>query len=298
MGARSRTGGISGTLIGFPRPVPTLLQAMRAHLVQLDIAWEDAPANHDRVLALLDSAAGGISRGDFILLPEMFDSGFSFNTHKTNDTQGRTLQFLLDLADDLGVVVQAGRTVAPCHRCSARNITSVVGPGQRLLCEYAKMHLFSPGGEDRAFEPGKDVVAYELPEGVLVQPAICYDLRFPELFRVGRARGAEAIALGACWPSTRAHHWRALLIARAIENQALVLGVNRVGSDPPKENGFPAITYAGGSIAVSPTGEVLGELNDRPGVLSVPVDADAVRSWRSKFRCWGDARLVPEELKP
>jgi len=90
--------------------------------------------------------------------------------------------------------------------------------------------------------------------------------------------------VGACWPKARQHHWRSLLVARAIENQAIVLGVNRTGRDPTLE-------YAGGSIAVGASGEVLGELGDDQTVLSVEVDVEAMRAWRAKFPAWKDRKL-------
>jgi omega-amidase len=119
-----------------------------------------------------------------------------------------------------------------------------------------------------------------------VAPAICYDLRFPELFRTATLKHHTGVfALGACWPVSRQHHWRALAIARAIENQAYMLAVNRTGRDPKLE-------YAGGTIAVTPKGDVLGELGPEPGVLSVPVNPREVRRWREKFPALGDVRLV------
>lgn len=266
---------------------------MRAHLVQLSIAWHDKAANHDRVAALLDKA--DVSPGDFVLLPEMFDTGFSFDVEATNDKNGTTLTFLLELADDLGVVVQGGRTVAACHseQCAARNIMTAAAPGQRVLCEYTKIHPFSLGGEQARFPGGSDVMVYPHAASdatFTIQPAICYDLRFPELFRAGLAKGADVIAIGACWPAARAAHWRALLIARAIENQAYALGVNRVGSDPDTTE-KPGLKYAGGSIVVSPRGEVVGELGDEEGVLSVEVDPKEVRRWREIFPAWKDRRM-------
>lgn len=271
---------------------------MRAHLVQLSIAWHDKAANHERVAALLDMA--DVSPGDFVLLPEMFDTGFSFDVEATNDKNGRTLEFLLELAEDMGVVVQGGRTVAACHseQCAARNIMTAVGPGGergvgRVLCEYTKIHPFSLGGEQTRFPGGSEVMVYAhaYADGAFtIQPAICYDLRFPELFRAGLAKGADVIAIGACWPSARAAHWRALLVARAIENQAYVLGVNRVGSDPDSAE-KPGLKYAGGTIAVSPRGEVLGELGSAEGVLSVVVDPKEIRRWREVFPAWKDRRM-------
>lgn len=119
---------------------------------------------------------------------------------------------------------------------------------------------------------------------LMVCPAICYDLRFPELFRAGLALGAQAYALGANWPAERAHHWRALIIARAIENQAFVFAVNRVGCDP-------ALEYAGGSLIVSPMGDVLAEGDDTVRVISAEISPGEVHAWREKFPAWRDGRF-------
>ncbi len=264
----------------------------KAHLVQTAIAWEDREANYEQVRTLLDRAE--VAPGDFILLPEMFDTGFSFNTEQTADMDARTLAFLGELAVEFRAVVQGGRTTAACRRCAAKNVMSALGPGEggpTHLGEYAKVHLFP--NEAERLERGTDVVTYAWAgAGLKVCPAICYDLRFPELFRAGLARGAELFALGACWPRQRAHHWRALLLARAIENQAFVLGVNRVGQDPAHAPSAGWV-YAGGSIAIDPTGEVLGELGDAPGVLSVPIDAARLHAWRAAFPAWREASKPP-----
>lgn len=256
----------------------------------MDIAWHDKAKNHDRAADMLDRA--DVARGDLVVLPEMFDTGFSMDIEATNDKDGRTLTFLLELAQDLGVTIQAGRTIATCHRCLASNVATVVAPSEdgqgRVLCEYSKMHPFSLGAEHTRFAAGTTIASYPH-GGFTVAPAICYDLRFPELFRACVARGADAFAIGACWPRTRAAHWRALLVARAIENQALVLGVNRVGADPDTTE-KPGLRYGGGSIAVSSRGEVLGELGDEEAVLSVEMDHADVRRWRAAFPALRDRR--------
>lgn len=258
---------------------------MKVHLVQSDVSWENADANFAATLDLLKEVA--VARGDLILLAEMFDTGFSFKIERTADREGKTLDFLRGLASRTGAVVQGGRTVpAPGTDGLGRNVMTVVGPDGRVLAEYVKVHPFQR--ESERFEPGRAVTTYtwggsELP--LTVCPAICYDLRFPELFRRGLQRGAEMFTLGACWPEARAHHWRALLIARAIENQAFVAGVNRVGSDP-------ALKYKGGSMVIGPRGEVLAEAADTPCVLTVDIDPDEVRSWRSAFSAWRDTRLM------
>lgn len=257
---------------------------MRAHLVQVNMAWERPEENFARVQRLLDGT--DIRGADLVLLPEMFATGFSLNTDVTAD-DGRTLAFLGDLARRLGCWVQGGRTVVERERPKAHNRMSVMSPEGELTAEYTKVHPFSFGREPERFEGGREVVTWEwagADEACRVCPAICYDLRFPELFRIGAGMGAEVFTIGACWPAARQGHWRALTIARAIENQAVVLAANRSGDDPH-------LRYAGGTIAIDARGEVLGELGDDEGVLSVDVDAAAARAWREQFPALRDARL-------
>jgi omega-amidase len=260
----------------------------RAHLVQLDIAWEGREANHARARQLLAHAP--VRQGDLVLLPEMFATGFSVNVAATADTDGRTLAYLGTLASDLQATVQGGRTTAAAPDGKARNVMSILvpdGEGARHVLDYAKVHPFPT--EITATQPGEGAATYQW-AGLTVMPAVCYDLRFPELFRLGLKAGSEVIALGACWPAVRQEHWRALLVARAIENQAWVLGCNRVGAEPGALG--QRVEYRGGSIVLNPRGEVAGELGDAEGVLSIEIDPDAVRAWRRTFRAWRDLRLI------
>ncbi len=262
---------------------------MRAHLVQLDIQWEDREANCRTVDDLL--ATTDIAQGDLILLPEMFDTGFSLNVEKTSDRDEWTLGYLRGLAARLGVWVQGGRTVAGTGGRKATNRAPVIDATGQLACEYHKVHPFSFGREGERFRGGERVETYLWGTGensICVAPSICYDLRFPELFRLQVLCKAECLCLGANWPVARQHHWRALAIARAIENQAYMLLVNRTGDDPH-------LSYGGGTLAVCPRGEVLGELADEEGVLSVEVNADKVRRWREAFRALDDIRLISND---
>lgn len=264
---------------------------MRAHLVQLDSVWEDRLANHARVRELLSAHAGEIQPGDLAVLPEMFDTGFSFNLEVTADSDGRTLAFLQTLARELQITLHGSRTViGPDGR--GRNRASVIGPDGAVRCEYDKIHPFSFGRECERFTGGDAVTTYSWQsstpgrEGsIVVCPAICYDLRFPELFRMGLRQGAEMFVIGANWPLPRKTHREVLSIARAIENQAYVLAVNRAGRDPFLE-------YAGGSMAIDPKGEVIARMDEREGVLSVEIDPARVRSWREQFPATRDIRLL------
>lgn len=267
---------------------------MRAHLVQMNIAWEDRTANHARARSLLDGAA--IEPGDLVALPEMFDSGFSLNIERTADDAGRTREFLAQTAQERGVFLYAGLTVRRDDGMGL-NRAVVIAPTGATICTYDKLHPFSFGRESERFAPGQRGVvtcrwdpAQEGGGGLTMCPAICYDLRFPELFRVGLGLGAELFVIGANWPRERAAHWRALLIARAIENQAYVIGVNRVGEDP-------SLSYAGGSLAVSPMGVALREGGEEECVLTVEIDPQEVRDWRDAFPAWRDRRadLCPDK---
>lgn len=274
---------------------------MHVHLVQLDIAWEDKQTNFARVEKLLEGV--GVSAGDLIVLPEMFDTGFSFHVARNADApplgDGATAAFLAQLARKFKCTVHGSLTATAGHQDAAGaivglNRAQIVSPDGEILGAYDKVHPFSYGKESEHFTGGGAVVTYPWRAHVegrptqecelIVCPAICYDLRFPELFRAGLELGAQAYAIGANWPIARAQHWRALLIARAIENQAFVFGANRVGRDP-------ALAYAGGSLIVSPKGDVLAEGDDRERVVSAAIDPAQVQEWRAEFPAWRDRKL-------
>ncbi|MBZ0171196.1 MAG: hypothetical protein K8E66_02330 [Phycisphaerales bacterium] len=266
---------------------------MRVHLVQMNIDWEDRHQNFTRVDRLADATR--INPGDLVILPEMFDSGFSLHTDTTRDTDNETRGFLESFARKHKCTIHGGRTVRPDNEDKATNRATVIAPDGRLLADYAKIHPFSFGREPEAFRGGDEVTTYiwrgSDEDSLTVCPAICYDIRFPELFRLGMLLGAEAYAIGANFPAARQEHWRALLLARAIENQAFVFAVNRTGDDPH-------LHYAGGSIVVGPRGEILGEMGDEEAVLSVEVDPGSVRAWRQAFMAWRDVRLIESPIEP
>jgi len=266
---------------------------MRAHLLQMDIAWEDREANFAIVQDLIDQAKP--DPGDLVVLPELFDSGFSLNVEVTADEppvgSGQTQAFLSDLARSRGLVIHGSWTGIAAGDSDpgspiGLNYAAAFGTDGRELYRYAKIHPFTYGREGERFVGGCEVVCAALSEAgglepLVACPAICYDLRFPELFRKGLTMGAEAFIIGANWPKARQAHWRALSIARAIENQAWVLCVNRVGSDPHLE-------YAGGSMIIDPQGCVVAEAEDQQCALSAPVSRGDVENWRKKFPAWRD----------
>lgn len=158
--------------------------------------------------------------------------------------------------------------------------------GEIRAC-YDKVHLFSPLREHERYHRGNRLVVSKTTTGVAVAAAVCYDLRFPEMFRVLRARGAELFVVPARWPGDRLDHWRILCQARALENQCWLVGLNACGMDPAKED----LIYAGGSLVVSPRGEIVAEAGADAEVLTVSLDLSAVTEFRSQFPVWQDRRL-------
>jgi predicted amidohydrolase len=167
------------------------------------------------------------------------------------------------------------------------NCALVAGPEGELVAEYAKMHPFSFGEEARHYAGGERAVVVDV-AGVRVGLSVCYDLRFPELYR--RMAGAEVVVVIANWPVAREGHWVTLLQARAIENQCYVVGCNRVGRDGGN-------TYGGRSLIVGPRGELVADGAAWEHVVSGEVDVGAVHAWRAAFPALQDIRsdLLPKE---
>ncbi|NQU09406.1 carbon-nitrogen family hydrolase, partial [bacterium] len=215
--------------------------------VQLDSVWENKRANHDKVRRLLESARPEPSA--LVVLPEMFATGFSPTVAVTSDpVHGETRTFLAETARVYGIHLLAGLVRTETDGRS-RNEAILIDPRGGEVGGYAKMHLFSFANEHQHAVPGTAVQVWPC-GGFRLAPVVCYDLRFPELFRACLQQDAQVFAVIANWPTPRVEHWLTLLRARAIENQAYVIGVNRCGRDPNNE-------YPGRSQIIDPRGEVL-----------------------------------------
>jgi omega-amidase len=255
---------------------------MRVACCQLDIAWEDKTANYLRVEALVRAA--NLDRGTLLLLPEMFPTGFSMNADAIAEhVNGPAWCFVAALARELGIHVLAGIVMAGDAGGRPRNEALLFGPDGGLACRYAKVHRFTFAGEHNYYDAGDRPVTCDV-AGWRVQPAVCYDLRFPELFRTPAARGAELICVIANWPAAREPHWLALLRARAIENQAYVAAVNRCGRDPN-------VAYSGRSQVIDPRGEIIADGGGDEGVIAADLDLESLRAYREKFPALTDIRL-------
>jgi len=244
---------------------------VKAIAIQFDIAWENKPANFATVRRLLGLATP--EEDSLVVLPEMFATGFSMNTAAIAETAGgETEQFLAATAKEFGVCLVAGAAMRG-RDGHVRNKALVFSPEGGLLAFYAKMRPFTPGGEHEHFTAGERPVVFRWGE-CSVAPFICYDLRFPELFReVAASHRPELFVVIANFPAKRIAHWRILLQARAIENQAYVVGVNRIGHDPFND-------HNGQSLIVDSLGEVLADAGEGEGFIRAEVDLPNLRKYR------------------
>jgi len=237
----------------------------------MDITWEDKSANFEKVTGLLRQAAP--EPNSLVVLPEMFATGFSMNTVTIAEPYGGdTEQFLSRMAKEHAIYLIGGAAMRSNHG-RPQNKALVFGPKGDLIGFYAKMRPFSPGGESEHYAAGEHPTALKWAECTFA-PFVCYDLRFPELFRlVASTRRPELFVVIANWPEKRITHWVRLLQARAIENQAYVVGVNRVGQDP-------FYSYSGRSLILDYNGEILADAGHGEGSLEGQLDLEALRKYR------------------
>ncbi|BAN00569.1 nitrilase-related carbon-nitrogen hydrolase [Ilumatobacter coccineus] len=259
------------------------MTALRVAAIQHDIVWHDRDANFGRLAPKIAAAAAGGAR--LVLLTETFSTGFSFDTPGIGEPEGGpSSQFLVSQAAEHGVWVGGScpeiRPDAPDDDQRPSNTFVLAGP-DGTSHRYRKIHPFSHADEERYVRAGTDFVSVEV-EGVRLSLFVCYDLRFADEFWA-LARGTDAYLVVANWPAKRRLHWSTLLRARAIENQAYVVGVNRVGTGG-------ALDYTGDSAIIDPLGEILASGAGGETTLFADIDPAHVASTRSHFRFLQDRR--------
>lgn len=255
---------------------------MRIAAVQHDIVWEDAAATRAHVRPLVEQAAAG--GAELVVLTEMFATGFSMRPERVaEDEGGESEQWLRDLAAELGITLVASLAQRGADGAYRNNALLVRPDG--TTTRYAKIHPFSYAGEHEKYAAGTDFTTVVV-DGVRVSLFVCYDLRFADEFWA-LARDTDLYVVVANWPATRQEHWRALLRARAIENQAYVLGVNRVGTVTGARRDAE---YTGGSVLLDPLGQPLFEAGSQEVVLAAEVNTQTVRTVRQTFPFLQDRR--------
>ena len=253
---------------------------MKVALVQHDVYFEDAATTCEHVRPFVKAAAAEGAR--LVVLTEMFATGFSMAPEKVAElpAQGVGGRFLLEMAAETGAAVCGSLPVREPGAPRAFNRFTCAFPDGRTV-GYEKIHPFSFAGEDAHYGAGSSVVTFPW-EGLAITPFVCYDLRFGDAFWAVAGKTACFVVVSN-WPAARKDHFRALAVARAIENQAYLLATNRVGSGG-------GLDYAGGSIAVGPFGEVLAEAGDGEETLFVEVSSDRVAEVRAAYPFLADRR--------
>lgn len=255
---------------------------MQVAAIQHDIVWEDPTSNFERLGPKIAAAASAGVR--LVVLAETFSTGFSMNPVVREEEGGPSAEFLLRMAREQRIWV--GGTcpeVAPDTQTNdTRPYNSFVlaGPDGQVH-RYRKIHPFTFAGEHEHYRAGHEFVTVDV-EGLRVSLFTCYDLRFADEFWQ-RAAETDLYVVPANWPAVRRQHWKALLRARAIENQAFVVGCNRVG-----EGG--GIAYSGDSAIIDPLGDVLVSASNVETMISADIDRGRVDEVREQFRFLQDRR--------
>jgi predicted amidohydrolase len=255
---------------------------MRVAALQSEIVWEDREANFARLRPWIERAAATGAR--LLALPETYSVGFSMATERIAEPwEGPSVVFLQEearrhemwLAGSVPELAKdAGAGTKPAN-------TLVLAAPDGALHRYRKIHPFTYAGEHEAFQAGDSHLTVDI-EGLRTTLFVCYDLRFANEFWATAAR-TDAYLLIANWPEARRHHWQTLLVARAIENQAYVIGVNRVGQGNK-------LSYAGDSRIVDPRGEILAAAAKAETLLIAEVDPAEVAATRREFPFLQDRR--------
>jgi predicted amidohydrolase len=247
--------------------------------IQHDIAWEDPAANFVRLAPRIEHAASEGAR--LVVLTEMFATGFSMKTERVAEpVGGPSTRFLVEQAAEHRVWVCGSVPEAADTDDKPFNQLVLAGPGGELH-RYAKIHPFSYGREHEHYRAGDQYLTVAV-DGVRCSFFVCYDLRFADAFW-DVAPVTDCYVVPANWPASRREHWMALLRARAIENQAYVVGVNRVGDGG-------RLHYCGDSMIIDPLGDVLAQAAEAEETVASDLSAERVRATRAEFPFLQDRR--------
>ena len=259
---------------------------LKISCLQMDIAFGDPIKNYQSAERLIEKAV--TDKPDIIVLPELWTTGYDLTrlNEIADEHALQTIDFLQKSAQKYQVNFVGG-SVANREETGVKNTLLIINKEGRLVHQYSKLHLFKLMDEHIYLEAGNHKGIFQLEENTFAG-TICYDIRFPEWIRAHSAEGAEALFVVAEWPAPRLSHWRALLIARAIENQCYVIACNRSGQDPNNQ-------FAGHSLIIDPWGEVIAEAGDSEQVLTTEIEMDLVKEVRKQIPIFTDRK--PEFYK-
>lgn len=259
---------------------------MKISLAQIEVEQGNVSANLDKVLKFAKLAKGEGSA--LLCLPELVLSGFNWQTNRRLLTESAWhLESVSHIARTHAIALCASLLEATEQGGMANTLFYIAADGS-VIGRYRKIHLFSLFQEERHVEPGGRIEVIDTRQG-RVGFGICYDLRFPELFRKNAEAGAFLQILLAAFPHPRLAHWQTLVRARAIENQCFFAAVNQVGFEGTGDS-EGGVHYFGHSMLVDPWGNILVEGGETESLLTVTIDPQAVTRVRSELTAWEDRR--------
>lgn len=252
---------------------------MKVALVQYSPVWENPEEN----IIKLNSLLKGIEKVDLIIFPEMTLTGFTMNSSKFGEEiDGLCTQYFMNLSAKLKTDIFCG--VIEKEKAKYYNTLIHFDSMGLLKAKYRKIHPFGFAREDEFYSAGDELVITEI-NHIRFGLSVCYDLRFPELYRLYTKKGIDVIINIANWPVKRIEHYTSLLKARAIENQCFAIGVNRVGND----TGFE---YSGFSSIYDPLGKEIFCKGNEEGVFISEINIDNVAKTRSALPFLKDMKLI------
>jgi omega-amidase len=249
--------------------------------IQMDIAFGNPEQNYKKASRLIDQA--NANKPDIIVLPELWTTGYDLdNLNVTAEAEANKAKgFFMEAAVKYHSHFIGG-SVANKTEAGIENTMLIFDKNGEQAGTYSKLHLFKLMDEHLYLAAGKEKGLFSL-DGHKFAGLICYDIRFPEWVRAHALNDVEALFVVAEWPIQRLEHWRALLIARAIENQCFVIACNRAGSDPNNK-------FAGHSMVIGPWGDVLAEGEEGEEILFAEIDLNEVKDARSRIPIFTDRR--------
>jgi omega-amidase len=252
---------------------------MKLNLIQYSPEWEDKSKSRDKINKLLNDTC----KNSLLIFPEMTLTGFTMDPSSNAESlKGDSFSFFSEIAVKYNSGVLAG--IIESSKDKYYNSLLYINRKGVLKAVYRKIHPFTYSTEDKFYSAGTERVIAEIEEWK-TGLSICYDLRFPELYRAYGKERTSLIVDVANWPVARIEHWRTLLKARAIENQCYVAGVNRTGCDPK-------LQYNGYSTVFDPMGKEMITLYDEEGIVSADISLDYVEEVRTKLPFLDDMKLI------
>lgn len=253
---------------------------MKIGLLQYSPEWENVEANISTIESIISK---NVSDEDIIVFPEMTLTGFTMDSKKfAEEIDGAGTKYFISLSQRLKKHLFVG--IIEKDEKNIYNSLVHFDSNGLIRARYRKIHPFSYAKEDESYSAGKELVTTNI-EKMKIGLTICYDLRFPELYRLYGKDRTEIMINIANWPVTRIEHWKHLLKSRAIENQCFIIGVNRIGNDPFNK-------YNGCSAIYDPMGEEVLVCPNEEGIFITEVDLSKVEEVRNKLPFLDDIKLL------